>query len=74
MHTHLSVGLFSGAGIPKGQRVNTFVECGCCGCYHRTDFTGDCREDSERFPDVPMGGEEVYDDDYCGLDTTTQKR
>ena len=25
------------------------VECGCCGCYHRTDFHGDCREDSERF-------------------------
>jgi len=24
-------------------------ECGCCGGYHRTDWHGDCREDSERF-------------------------
>jgi len=25
-------------------------ECGCCGCYHRPDFFGDCRDDKERFP------------------------
>ena len=47
----IGVGFFVGAGIPKGERVNTFVECGCCGAYHRIDFEGDCREDSERFHD-----------------------
>lgn len=46
-------GLFVGAGIPTGPRVNTFIACGCCGAYHRTDFTGDCREDSERYQELP---------------------
>ena len=23
-------------------------ECGCCGCYHRKAFHGDCRTDHER--------------------------
>jgi len=23
-------------------------ECGQCGCYHRRDFTGECRNDLER--------------------------
>ena len=49
----LGAGFFVGAGIPKGERVNTFAECGCCGAYHRTDFAGDCREDSERHYDLP---------------------
>jgi hypothetical protein len=26
------------------------VECGCCGCFHRRAYTGDCRNDAERFP------------------------
>lgn len=25
------------------------VECGCCGCWHRQDYCGDCRNDSERY-------------------------
>ena len=29
--------------------VDNLEECGCCGCYHRPEFTGDCREDAERF-------------------------
>jgi hypothetical protein len=45
----IGVGFFVGAGIPKGERVNIFSECGCCGAYHRDDFCGDCREDSERY-------------------------
>lgn len=49
----IGVGFFVGAGVPKGERVNTFIECGCCGAYHRTDFEGDCREDSERYWDLP---------------------
>lgn len=49
----IGTGFFVGAGIPQGERVNTFVACGCCGAYHRTDFNGDCREDSERHWDLP---------------------
>jgi hypothetical protein len=28
------------------------VECDCCGCYHRFEYAGDCRNDSERFNDL----------------------
>ncbi len=55
------VGFFVGAGVPAGPRVNTFIECGCCGAFHRTDFYGDCREDSERYPELPDDGIEVFD-------------
>ena len=39
---------------PKCGGVNTeFVEklyeCGCCGAYHRKYFSGDCRDDNNRF-------------------------
>jgi predicted PP-loop superfamily ATPase len=34
------------SGIDNGE----FVECGCCGNYHRPEFGGDCRNDDERFP------------------------
>lgn len=54
MMVHLGVGFLVGAGIPRtARRSTTFVECGCCGAYHRADFAGDCREDSERFDDPP---------------------
>lgn len=26
-----------------------YVECGCCDCYHRVEYTGNCRNDEERF-------------------------
>lgn len=26
-------------------------ECGICSCYHPWDFSGDCRDDSNRFGD-----------------------
>ena len=32
----------------KGKII-LIEECGCCGCYHRLDYWGDCRKDSERF-------------------------
>lgn len=47
------VGFLVGAGIPAGRRSRVYVECGCCGAYHRADFYGDCRENTERFSDVP---------------------
>jgi hypothetical protein len=37
---------------PKNESVGApvkVVQCGSCGGYHRLDFSGDCREDSERF-------------------------
>lgn len=71
----IGVGFFVGAGIPKGERVNTFVECGCCGAYHRTDFYGDCREDSERHWELPEGavilcscGYEIEDGECPAID------
>ena len=57
-------GLWKGVGIPAGQRVNVFIECGSCGAYHRTDFEGDCREDSERFADLPDGAILVEEEQY----------
>ena len=24
-------------------------ECGCCGCYHHVNYTGDCRDDAHRY-------------------------
>lgn len=51
------VGFWKGAGIPKGKRTNKFIECGSCGAYHRLDFTGDCREDSERYNELPKDAE-----------------
>jgi hypothetical protein len=59
MNHTLPTGFWKGAGIPAGPRVNTFVECGCCGALHRTDFQGDCREDSERFFDLPADAQLV---------------
>ena len=39
----------------------SMVECGCCECYHREDFWGDCRTDSQRFlPHDPIDGEPEY--------------
>ncbi len=26
-----------------------YVECGCCGHYHKQEYCGDCRNDAERF-------------------------
>lgn len=31
------------------EPIPIFLDCGSCGCYHREDFRGDCRQDDERF-------------------------
>jgi len=61
----IGVGFWKGAGIPQGKRVKTFVHCGSCVAYHRTDFWGDCREDSERFrfDELPKNAILVEDDE-----------
>lgn len=61
MNEVLPAGFWRGAGIPKGERTNQFIECGCCGAYHRADFQGDCREDSERYNELPPNAELVED-------------
>ena len=61
MATMSGVGFWKGAGIPTGRRSRVFVECGCCGSYHRADFAGDCREDSERYADVPTWATRIVD-------------
>lgn len=70
----IGVGFYVGAGVPKGPRVNTFIECGCCGAYHQTDFEGDCREDSERYWDLPDDAEVVYLDDDKDDESTQLER
>ena len=57
----VGVGFWKGAGVPEGKRSNVFVECGCCGAYHRADFWGDCREDAERYPVPPLWAREVVE-------------
>lgn len=46
-----------------------FIECGCCGCMHPLNFSGECRDDDNRFTldqlDVKygvLGWEEIYED------------
>lgn len=29
--------------------MNKYFHCGCCGQFHRVGFSGDCREDAERY-------------------------
>lgn len=29
--------------------IDFMEECGSCGCYHRPDYDGDCRNNLERF-------------------------
>lgn len=35
------------------------IECGCCGEYHRLAYTGDCRDDAERFTDLEDAAERL---------------
>ncbi len=29
--------------------MRRYLECGCCGEYHEESFSGDCRNDTERW-------------------------
>ena len=42
----------------KGFNMTTqtkfdYYECGICSAYHKWGFNGDCRDDSNRFSDIP---------------------
>jgi len=47
------------------------VECGCCGCYHRKNYVGDCRNDDERYlsncPPITAAQSCVIDNNLEGL-------
>lgn len=45
----------------KNQKAEEFFECGGCGCYHRKGWTGDCRDDDNRYTEdeLPVGWIEV---------------
>jgi hypothetical protein len=43
----------------------TYVDCGCCGAYHRLDYYGDCRNDAERFDDIPDEARIADADEGC---------
>ncbi|MCK5608856.1 hypothetical protein KAR91_43690 [Candidatus Pacearchaeota archaeon] len=29
--------------------MTRYLECGCCGCYHKEGYEDDCRDDDERY-------------------------
>ncbi len=37
-------------------KTEDLEECGCCGCWHKKGYCGDCRNDDERYidDDPPM--------------------
>lgn len=37
------------AGETEGKPAIKYVECGCCGEFHKEGYAGDCRNDAERF-------------------------
>ena len=49
----------AGKALDPEAKVS-MVECGCCECYHREDFWGDCRTDSQRFIPHDGAGEPEY--------------
>jgi len=42
--------IFAGTHYGESEAI-AIEECGCCNCYHRVAFHGDCRVDGERFAD-----------------------
>ena len=51
------------------KNLPKFVECGCCGQYHPSDYYGECRDDKYRFNWEQLderygidGWEEVFED------------
>jgi hypothetical protein len=53
-HLDIDSGTVKSGKLPESVKVeyvkpDTMQECGCCSCYHRPEFYGDCRDDNERF-------------------------
>ena len=54
--------------------MQALMECGCCSCYHRVEFLGDCREDSERFLDEEDFKERTGEWAYAAITIEDQRR
>ena len=52
---------------------SAFYACGCCGAYHPVRFTGDCRDDSNRYADIPDGALEVSQDEADAILARSQR-
>ncbi len=48
----------------------TFDECGSCSCWHPVEFTGDCRDDANRFASGQL--DETYGDDGWTIGQTIE--
>jgi len=35
--------------MDSDKRPVRYLECGCCGYFHKESFTGDCRNDDARY-------------------------
>lgn len=46
-----------------------YLECGCCGHYHRENYYGDCRNDDERFTLDDLEDMGVAEDDIIDLES-----
>jgi hypothetical protein len=64
------VGVTVAEVVYEGREPVEIIECGCCGSFHRNDYFGECRDDSERFVSLEMAEarlmspvEEVFNDD-----------
>jgi len=84
-HTALGGTMSTGRDTPQDARTpceaastvmstaNKFYECGICGCVHRWDFIGDCRDDTERVLDVPDDAEVVSMDERVAADSAERQ-
>ena len=45
------VELLEAAGVPEFEELHKLYECGICGMLHPWDWSGDCREDENRYGD-----------------------
>jgi hypothetical protein len=50
----------------QSARHPQFYECGICGAYHRAEWNGDCREDAERFDEIPSNAVLIDMEDLPG--------
>ena len=52
----------------KADKEQEYVECGCCGGYHRCNYFGDCRNDTERFSFEDLIRADVPDDQIIDIE------
>jgi hypothetical protein len=50
------------------REMDEYHECGCCSHYHRAEYAGDCRNDTERFTYEDLTRLGVSAEQIIGLD------